>query len=49
VNEVSFCARPHRNVHNTLGVDTVAIGPQWRVDSMEWGGVGRGGEKNGEI
>jgi hypothetical protein len=32
VNEVSFHTRPHHNVHNTLGVDTEATGPQWRVD-----------------
>jgi hypothetical protein len=38
VNEVSFRARPHHNVHNTLGVDIGAIGPRWRVDSMEGGG-----------
>jgi hypothetical protein len=43
VNEVSFCARPHHNVHSTLGVDTRAIGPRWRVDSIEGGGIGRGG------
>jgi hypothetical protein len=28
VNEVSFCARPHHNVHNTLGVDIGATSPQ---------------------
>jgi hypothetical protein len=49
VNEVSFRARPHRNVHNTLGVDIGATGPRWRVDSIEGGGIGRRGEKNGEI
>jgi hypothetical protein len=38
VNEASFRARPHHRVHNTLGVDTRATGPRWRVDSME--GVG---------
>jgi hypothetical protein len=27
VNEVSFRARPHHNVHGTLGVDTGATGP----------------------
>jgi hypothetical protein len=27
VNEVSFRARPHHNVHNTLGVDIGATGP----------------------
>jgi hypothetical protein len=43
VNEVSFRARPHHNVHNTLGVDVGATGPWWRVDSIEEGGVGREG------
>jgi hypothetical protein len=42
VNEVSFRARPHHNVHSTLGVDIGAIGPRWRVDSIEKGGMGRG-------
>jgi hypothetical protein len=27
VNEVSFRARPHHNVHGTLGVDAGATGP----------------------
>jgi hypothetical protein len=27
MNEVSFRARPHHNVHRTLGVDTGATGP----------------------
>jgi hypothetical protein len=27
VNEVSFRARPHHNVHRILGVDTGATGP----------------------
>jgi hypothetical protein len=35
MNEVSFCARPHHNVHRTLGVDAGAIGPLWKVDSIE--------------
>jgi hypothetical protein len=48
VNEVSFRARPHHNVHNTLGVDTGAIGPRWRVDSIEGGGLERGG-KSGRV
>jgi hypothetical protein len=43
MNEVSFCARPHRNVHSTLGVDTGATCPLCRVDSIE------GGEKNGHV
>jgi hypothetical protein len=43
VNEVSFRARPHHNVHSTLGVDTGAIGPRWRVDSIE------GGEESGKM
>jgi hypothetical protein len=34
VNEVSFHARPHRNVYRTLGVDTGATDPRWRADSM---------------
>jgi hypothetical protein len=42
VNEVSFRARPHYNVHSTLGVDTGATSPRWRVDSIE-GGWGREG------
>ena len=45
MNEVSFRARPHHNVHNILGVDTGATGPQWRVDSIEGGGIGRGGKR----
>jgi hypothetical protein len=28
VNEVSFHARPHHNVHNTLGVDAGATSPR---------------------
>jgi hypothetical protein len=48
VNEVSFRARPHHNVHRTLGVDARATGPRWRVDSIEGGcGVGREGEMVG--
>jgi hypothetical protein len=43
VNEASFRARPHHRMHNTLEVDTGAIGPRWRVDSMEGGRIGRGG------
>jgi hypothetical protein len=35
VNEASFCARPHHNVHHTLGVDTGAIGPRGRVHSID--------------
>jgi hypothetical protein len=27
MNEVSFCARPYHNVHNTLGVGTGATSP----------------------
>jgi hypothetical protein len=27
VNEVSFCARPHHNVHYTLGIDVGATSP----------------------
>jgi hypothetical protein len=27
VNEASFRARPHHNVHRTLGIDIGAIGP----------------------
>jgi hypothetical protein len=46
MNEVSFRARPHHNVHITLGVDTGAIGPRWKVDSIEGGGIG--GEKRVE-
>jgi hypothetical protein len=45
VNEVSFRARPHLNVHSTLGVDTGATGPRWRVDSIEGGG----GEESGRV
>jgi hypothetical protein len=44
VNEVSVCTRPHHSVYRTLGVDVGAIGPRWRVDSIEGGGVGRGGK-----
>ena len=43
MNEVSFRARPHHNVDNTLGVDIGATGLWWRVDSIEGGGIGRGG------
>jgi hypothetical protein len=50
VNEVSFRARPHHNVHSTLGVDTGATGPRWRVDSIEGGGgMGMGGEESGRM
>jgi hypothetical protein len=35
MNEMSFRTKPHRNAHNTLGVDTGAIGPRWRMDYME--------------
>jgi hypothetical protein len=52
VNEVSVCTRPHQSVHNTLGVDTVATGPRWRVDSIEGGRIGRwrgGGGKIGRV
>jgi hypothetical protein len=42
VNEVSFRARPHHNVRNTLGVDRGATGPWWRVESVEGDGVRRG-------
>jgi hypothetical protein len=38
VNEVSFRARPHHNVHSTLGVDTGATDPRRRADSIEGGG-----------
>jgi hypothetical protein len=34
VNEVSFRIGPHRNVYSTLGVDTRATGPRWRVDEQ---------------
>jgi hypothetical protein len=44
VNGVSFRARPHHNVHCTLGVDTRTTNPRWRVDSIEGGEVGRGGK-----
>ena len=41
MNEVSFWARPHHNVHRTLGVDIGATDPLWRVDSMrKKGGIG---------
>jgi hypothetical protein len=50
VNEVSFRAWPHRNAHNTLGVDAGATSPRWRVDSMEkGGGIGKGGKRNSGI
>jgi hypothetical protein len=55
VNEVSFCARPHHNVHSTLGVDIGATGPRWRVDSMgkkkkkKRGGLGGRREWEGEM
>jgi hypothetical protein len=39
VNEVSFRTRPHHNVHSTLGVDSGATGPRWRVDSIEGGEI----------
>jgi hypothetical protein len=45
VNEVSFHARPHRSVHSTLGVDTRANGPRWRVDSIEGDRIGKGGNR----
>jgi hypothetical protein len=45
MNEVSFRARPHHNVHSTLGVDIGATGPRWRVDSIEGGRIERGGER----
>jgi hypothetical protein len=32
VNEVSFRTRPHHNAHSTLGVDTGATDPRWRVE-----------------
>jgi hypothetical protein len=48
MNEVSFCAGPHRNVHNILGVDTRATNPRWRVDSMGPSGIGRGERREGE-
>jgi hypothetical protein len=47
VNELSFRARPHDNAHSTLGVDTGATGPRWRVDSIEGGGWGGGGDGEG--
>jgi hypothetical protein len=43
VNEVSFRARPHHNMHSTLGVDAGATGPRWRVDSIEGGRIEKGG------
>jgi hypothetical protein len=46
VNEVPFRVKPHHNVHSTLGVDTGATGPRWRVDSM--GGGRRGKRVEGE-
>jgi hypothetical protein len=49
MNEVSFHARPHHNVHSTLGVDTRAIGPRWRVDSIEGGWGRERGEKSGGV
>jgi hypothetical protein len=42
VNEVSFCARPHHNMHSTLEVNTGTTGPRWRVDLWKGGGD-RGG------
>jgi hypothetical protein len=45
MNEVSFRARPHHNVPSTLGVNTGATGPRWRVDSIEGGGIGEGGKR----
>jgi hypothetical protein len=45
VNEVFFRARPHHNVHSTLGVDIGATSPRWRVDSIDGGGVGGGGRE----
>jgi hypothetical protein len=45
VNGVSFRARPHHNVHNSLGVDTGATGPRWRVDSIEGDKIEGRGER----
>ena len=42
MNEMSFYARPHRNVHNTLGVDIGATNPRWKVDPMGLDKIGRG-------
>jgi hypothetical protein len=36
-------------VHNTLGVDTGATGPRWRVDSIAGGRVEREGGKIGRV
>jgi hypothetical protein len=47
MNEVSFRARPHHNVHRTLGVNAGATNPQWRVDSIEGGEVEKRGGKDG--
>jgi hypothetical protein len=47
VNEVSFRAWPHRNAHNTLGVDAGATSPRWRVE--KGGGIGKGGKRNSGI
>jgi hypothetical protein len=50
VDKVSFHARPDHNVHSTLGVDTGATGPRWRMDYIEGGEVGRGGKEwKGEV
>jgi hypothetical protein len=49
VNEVSFCTRPHHNVHNTLGVDAGATSPRWRVDSIEGGRIERKGGPIGRV
>jgi hypothetical protein len=48
VIEVSVCARPHHSTHSTLGVDTRATNPRWRVDSMGPSGIGRGERREGE-
>jgi hypothetical protein len=37
-------SRPHYNVHSTLGVDAGATGPRCRVDSIEGGGIEKGGK-----
>ena len=47
VNEVSFHARPHRSVYNTLEVVTGATDPRWRVDSMGHGRIGKGERREG--
>jgi hypothetical protein len=49
MNEVSFRARPHHSVHSTLGVDTGATGPRWRVDSIEGDRIERGGGEIGRV